>query len=136
MKNKQTKFIIGALAILGAIGYLMYAGIQETSVYYLTVTEAHGSPVMKSGQDFRMEGSVLAGSIQRDADSLGVNFTITDESKNIPVRYKGTIPDMFDDGIDVVVQGFVDTQTGVFHAHTLLTSCPSKYEASEQEGDA
>jgi len=131
MNRNNRKFLIAGLLILGAISYLVYAGIKETSVYYLTVSEALSSPAMKTGQDFRMEGSVLDGTIIRAADSLGADFTITDDEKEIPVRYKGSIPDMFADGIDVVVQGRYDKTSAKFEAHTLLTSCPSKYEASE-----
>jgi cytochrome c-type biogenesis protein CcmE len=133
MNRNNRKFLIAGLLIFGSISYLVYAGIKETSVFYLTVSEALSSPVMKTGQDFRMEGSVLDGTINRDADSLGAEFTITDDEKEIPVRYKGSIPDMFADGIDVVVQGRFNNISAKFEAHTLLTSCPSKYEASEME---
>jgi cytochrome c-type biogenesis protein CcmE len=40
---------------------------------------------------------------------------------------------MFKDGGEVVVEGILD-EHGVFHANTLLTSCPSKYEAEKEAG--
>ena len=40
---------------------------------------------------------------------------------------------MFQDGGEVVVEGALD-EHGVFHANTLLTSCPSKYEAEKEAG--
>jgi len=49
------------------------------------------------------------------------------------VVYQGVTPDMFQDGGEVVVEGALDEQ-GVFHANTLLTSCPSKYEAEKEAG--
>lgn len=136
MNKNSRKFLVAGLLIVGSISYLVYAGIKETSVFYLTVSEALSSPVMKTGQDFRMEGSVLEGSISRAADSLAVEFAITDNEKEMPVRYKGSIPDMFEEGIDVVVQGRFDATSAKFEAHTLLTSCPSKYEASEMEKES
>jgi len=129
MKKLQNKFLLGGLVVIGAVAYLMYAGIKETSVYYLTVSEA-GS-MASSGKDFRMEGTVVPGTIKVDADSLGATFAITDAAKQIPIKYHGTIPDMFKDDIKVVVQGKFNS-SGTFEAHTLLTSCPSKYEASKQ----
>lgn len=134
MKKTQTKFLVGSLIVVGAISYLVYAGIKETSVYYLTVSEV--SSIAKPGEDFRMEGKVVPGSIKKDANSMGAQFLITDSKKEIPISYKGIIPDMFSDDIDVVVQGMLDPE-GLFNAHTLLTSCPSRYEAedgSEGEG--
>lgn len=52
----------------------------------------------------------------------------------LPVRYNGILPDMFADGRDVIVEGKVEN--GVFHARTLLTTCPSKYEADQVEAEA
>jgi len=136
MKNSGKKFLIASLVVVGAIGYLVYAGIKETSVYYLTVSEALASSEMKSGNEFRMEGHVEAGTINIADDNLGAKFQIKDDKNSIPVSYRGTIPDMFSDDIDVVVQGYFDVKEGVFKAHTLLTSCPSKYEASEMEKES
>lgn len=129
MKKNQTKFIVGGLVVIGAVACLMYLGVKETSVYYLTVSESQS--MVGGGKDFRMEGTVVPGTIKMAADSLGAEFAITDKVKNVQVSYRGTMPDMFKDDIKVVVQGKLD-QNGIFHAHTLLTSCPSKYEASKQ----
>ncbi|MBI3580536.1 MAG: cytochrome c maturation protein CcmE [Nitrospinae bacterium] len=127
----QKKFLIGGLAVAGAVAYLVYAGIKETSVYYLTVSQS--SSMVSSDRDFRMEGNVIPGSIKIAPGSLGAEFAITDSVKQVPIKYHGAIPDMFKDDIKVVVQGKYD-KNGVFLAHTLLTSCPSKYEASKQGG--
>ena len=45
----------------------------------------------------------------------------------IPVVYKGSVPDLFKTGRDVVVDGRL--RNGVFVAvpNTLVTKCPSKY---------
>ncbi|MBI5177672.1 MAG: cytochrome c maturation protein CcmE [Nitrospinae bacterium] len=129
MNKTQKKFLIGGLVVVGAVAYLIYAGIKETSVYYLTVTES--ASMAGSGQDFRMEGNVVPGTIKVAGNALDADFVITDAAKQVPVKYHGTLPDMFKDNIKVVVQGKYDP-SGTFIAHTLLTSCPSKYEASKQ----
>jgi len=129
MNRGQKRVLIGALAVIGAIGYLVYAGIKETSVYFLTVSEA---TTAAPNQDLRIGGKVEAGSIKRDADALGALFVLTDETSKIPIKYKGTLPDMFQEDAEVVVQGKFDS-SGLFKAHTLLTSCPSRYEAAKEE---
>lgn len=130
MKKVQIKLLIGSFVVVAAIGYLVYAGIKETSVYYLTVSEAMA--MTTSQEDFRIEGNVVSGSIKRAPDSLGVEFMISDSENQIAINYHGTIPDMFKDKIEVVVQGRFDRNTGVFLAHTLLTGCPSRYEAAKE----
>ena len=130
MNKGQKKILIGALAIVGAIVFLIYSGIKETSVYFLTVTEA--SDMVKTGQDLRIGGKVLPGSIKKDSDALGAQFVLTDDEKQIPIKYKGTIPDMFQEDGEVVVQGKFGS-SGKFEAHTLMTSCPSRYESVPEE---
>jgi cytochrome c-type biogenesis protein CcmE len=45
----------------------------------------------------------------------------------VPVVYRGTVPDLFQSGRDIVVDGRL--QNGVFVAvpGSLITKCPSKY---------
>jgi cytochrome c-type biogenesis protein CcmE len=77
---------------------------------------------------------VVNGSIQRDAsDYLNVNFSIEENDASLKVAYQGVTPDMFIDGGEVVVEGTLG-KDGIFHANTLLTSCPSKYEAEKEAG--
>jgi cytochrome c-type biogenesis protein CcmE len=52
----------------------------------------------------------------------------------LPVRYNGILPDMFAADRDVIVEGKVEG--GVFHAKSLLTTCPSKYESDKVESEA
>ena len=130
MNRGQKRILIGAVAVIGAISFLIYSGIKETSVYFLTVTEAK---VAAPNQDLRIGGKVENGSIKRDADALGALFVLMDDEgtgAKIPIRYKGTLPDMFQDDTEVIVQGKFDS-SGLFKAHTLLTSCPSRYEAAD-----
>ena len=132
-KKTQKQFVVGVLVIVSAIGYLIYTGVKKTSVYYLTVSEVYAKGVSYKGEGMRVEGSVVDGTIKKGFSGLQAEFAISDGTNyRLPVLYKGIIPDMFQDGIDVVVEGTIDKK-GVFQAHTLLTSCPSKYEAYKKE---
>ncbi|VAX18902.1 hypothetical protein MNBD_NITROSPINAE04-1111 [hydrothermal vent metagenome] len=132
LNSAQKKFMVGAVIIVGTIGYLIFTGVQASGSYYYTVAEvlAMGSDITKNR--LRLEGKVAPGTISKDTSSLKLNFEIIDESmKKIPVYYEGVTPDMFQADIDVVVEGRVD-KDGRFIANKLLTSCPSKYEAAEE----
>jgi cytochrome c-type biogenesis protein CcmE len=134
MTQKKTKFVIGSVLIVAAIGYLITAGINSTSQYFFTVDELMSQKVSYAGEGLKVKGNVVDGSIVRDSDNyLKINFSIEDKSSNLNVVYEGIIPDMFKDGQEVVVEGTL-AQDGVFHANTLLTSCPSKYEAEREAG--
>jgi cytochrome c-type biogenesis protein CcmE len=51
--------------------------------------------------------------------------------KPVPVVYRGLRPDMFTAGRDVIIDGSLENGTVV--ASSLLTQCPSKYEAPSPE---
>lgn len=132
MTKKQVKFTTGSLVVVATIIYLMYTGISQTSVYFLSVSELIDKKDTISDEGVRVNGTVVPGSINKDSSNLKVNFKITDSKKNLLVHYEGIIPDMFKDNIDVVVEGTVD-QNGNLNANILLTACPSKYEAEKKE---
>lgn len=134
MSNKKIKFAIGSLLIVFAVGYLITMGISNTSKYFFTVDELANQDVGYHGKGLKVKGNVVAGSIVRNpADKLDVTFVIEEKQSTLPVVYKGITPDMFIDGGEVVVEGTL-AEDGVFHANTLLTSCPSKYEAEKEAG--
>ena len=134
MARKKIKFALGASLIVGAIGHLIATGINTTSTYFFTVSELMDQKVSFHGTGLKVKGNVVAGSIERDpGDYLNVQFAIEEKNRNLNVVYQGVTPDMFQDGGEVVVEGALDEQ-GVFHANTLLTSCPSKYEAEKEAG--
>jgi cytochrome c-type biogenesis protein CcmE len=52
------------------------------------------------------------------------------------VDYSGAVPDTFKPGVEVIVEGGMQPEAGVFKASTLMTKCPSKYEKMREEEKA
>lgn len=139
--KRSTKFVIGACLVVASIGYLMVAGLQTSSMYYFTIAEFLPRQHEFVGQGVRVAGRVTEGSLRKQTSAKGteMQFTIGDfagENRipvegTVPVAYTGVVPDMFDEGRDVIIEGkLVD---GTLHAQTIMTSCPSKYEAKPGE---
>ena len=99
-------------------------------MYYLSVTE-FVEQADRSRGEFRVNGKVTMGSIERLPTGLDVRFEITDGRTSVPVAYHGVIPDTFVEDAAVVVTGNLESD-GTFVAHELLAKCPSKYEAADQ----
>jgi len=134
MRHKNVKFAVGSLLIVLAIGYLISTSISTTSKFFMTVDELAAASNDYRGAGLKVKGKVVNGSINRDPDNyLDVSFKIEEKNAVLPVVFKGVTPDMFEDGREVVVEGTYG-RDGVFHANTLLTSCPSKYEAEKEAG--
>ena len=121
-------FILGGLAILGAVIYLVYANTQANAVYYFTVSELKNCYICSS-QSVRVAGAVQAGSIVHNDQQQQMSFVISDGGHTLPVVYSGIVPDIFRPGITVVVEGHYPGQ-GPFQAQTLLAKCPSKFQAA------
>lgn len=127
---KRLKFIVGAIIVLVAIGFLGYQGFVYSATYYYTVSEFAEQQSTFADKNVRVVGNVTAGTIERQGSTL--KFTMSDGLKELTVVYKGVVPDSFKAGIEAVVQGKVNS-TGIFEASQLLAKCPSKYEPVEDQ---
>lgn len=123
----KTRFLIAGLVIVAAIGYMIYAAIESGSEYYVTTTELAAMGGKAIGQEMKIGGQVLDGTVQQDHGANSVSFTLTDGTKNLPVTYTGTVPDTFQAGNGVILEGKLGTD-GKFQANSMLTKCASKYE--------
>ncbi len=123
--------LLVALVLVGAVGFLGFNAFKSASMYYLTPSELLAKGEEAYNDEVRLSGTVMDGTIERDADD-GLHFTVTDdEGTKIPVVYGGVVPDTFQEGADVVVEGEL-TRDGVFDANNLLAKCPSKYEPESE----
>jgi cytochrome c-type biogenesis protein CcmE len=133
--ERKYRFLVGGFLLAGAIGYLIYTAASSTSVYYMTIAEFVPQRAALAHEGVRVAGRVRDGTVQWDARTLDLAFVLGDfeaaSELSVPVKYRGLLPDMFAEGRDVIVEGKYGGD-GVFHAHTVLTSCPSKYEAEAQ----
>jgi len=133
------KFLLAGGLILGTIGFLMVSGIDNSMVYYYTVTEVHSQSQQLAGRGIRISGHVQPGSIQKSSEGNRVEFEVYEKATNqsVQVAYEGLIPDTFKDDAEVVVEGVYDPGDPTFAATSLLAKCPSKYEGrADQHPDA
>ena len=143
MNKKNIKFFIGGGAVLVLVGYLAFIGFSKTAAYYLTVDEVISKGDSLIGTNIRMEGLVQEGTIKWDAANIKLDFAVFEDSKNeelgigtggypIKVIYNGIKPDSLIDGVTVIAEGKL-VSANTFHANTIMTKCPSKYEGSSFE---
>ena len=126
MKSQRPKFIILiAAAALIVFGWLTI-GTEEEEVPYVSIAELQEHQDTWEQQRFRLGGLVEAGSIVYSANRLDVDFVMTQGDKNLPVHYTGLTPDLFQDSVEVIIEG--EFRDGVFTADNLMTKCASRYE--------
>jgi cytochrome c-type biogenesis protein CcmE len=136
--KKNGRFMVGLVGVAAVVTYLIWTGVSQTMVYYLTPVELMAK--VQSDPTFhdvgvKVSGPVVPGSYHRNEGELRHTFRIRDEvdpSVTFPVEYSGALPDTFSEDMQVVLEGRL-REDGVFEATTLLTKCASRYEASPEE---
>ena len=135
MTSIRLKLLFAGVILIGAFGYLAFAGMQKGWVYFVSV-EQYLCDSQYHNQRVRLHGKVAAEGFDTSKALLVATFNLDGGTdKLLPVRYRGSVPDMFQAGRDVVVEGKRDA-AGVFQADVLMTKCASKYEAESPHGKA
>ena len=124
--TRSRRFLIGGVIILAALSYMIYGGMQEALVYFVTPTELKAKEPGSADKFLRMGGMVVKGSLQKDLQQLTYKFEITDGSATFPVFFKGVPPDLFTEGKGAVVEGRVGAD-GVFQATTIMAKHAEEY---------
>jgi cytochrome c-type biogenesis protein CcmE len=124
--SKFLKFGSAMVAILLALGYLAYTGVQESKSYYVTIKELRGMGDGAYTKRLRVAGNVQPGSIRRSGTN--VNFVLVETNQTLNVVYNGTEPppDTFKDDAQALAEGRFD-RDGVFYAKQIQAKCASKY---------
>ncbi|HEX6369960.1 MAG TPA: cytochrome c maturation protein CcmE [Longimicrobium sp.] len=136
--KKQSRFMAGALVLVGVVGYLAVTGMKDSMMYYYTPDElaakVAADPTTRE-LGAKVGGRVVPGTVKFDPRTLDLRFSVVDIASgrtSFPVHYNGPLPDTFEEGRDVVVEGKL-TEAGTFEATTVLTKCGSRYEAAEED---
>jgi cytochrome c-type biogenesis protein CcmE len=135
--GRNLKFIIAGGVMALAVAYLVLAGLQSATVYFLTVSELQAKGPAAQNQVFRVSGNLVPGTLAKDSTGVGVQFLIADPgSQPLPVVYRGgQVPDIIGDDIEIVAEGRLDA-AGTFTASSVLAKCPSRLEnAAPEEHD-
>ncbi len=120
--------VIAGVIVAGGFGYLMLGGIEDNLEYFKTPVELSQLGSDAYGKTVRLGGQVAPGSVKWDADALDLRFRVTDGTQEIEVHSKGAPPQMFRDGMGVVVIGRYGTNR-VFESQELMIRHSEEYRA-------
>jgi cytochrome c-type biogenesis protein CcmE len=118
---------LGAAAI--AVAVLAAGGIGENLVYYWGPSEVHAAGDQAVGATIRLGGMVAADSVQYLGTSA-LEFDVIDGEQIVHVKATGVPPQMFREGIGVVVEGTM-TAAGYFEGNRLMVSHDNEYRTPE-----
>ncbi len=126
---RRAKLVIGALVVVvslfGLVGWAM--GRPGSTSFYLTTSELVAKGATPAGQDYRVNGKVVPGSIHHQG--LRYSFALSDGKKPITVVTSRPLPDTFKPHADVVARGRYNGAR--FTASEVLAKCPSKFKPQD-----
>ena len=101
--GSRRRVIVVGVIVAGAIGFLLYKGLGNATVYFKTADEAVAQRAQLGTRRFRIEGAVVTGSVHEVSDR--VQFRIINAGVEVPVVHQGDPPELFRDGMPVVLEG-------------------------------
>ena len=132
--KRRAKFLVGGaiivVTLVALIGWAMNR--PGSTAFYQTVTEVKALGPAAAAEDYRVNGNVVPGSLERNG--IETSFEITDGNEELRVVTQEALPDAFwtgydndPDSVEIVAQGRYDGET--FGASQVLAKCPSKFKA-------
>ena len=128
-KHQRLVLVIIATAALIAAALLAMWGLKDRAAYFYTPAEiAAGKAAV--GQPIRLGGMVEEGSIERLPDGVTIRFRIGDGAAQVPVMFRGIVPDLFREGSGAVAEGRL-AGGGMFIADNILAKHDERYMPPE-----
>jgi cytochrome c-type biogenesis protein CcmE len=129
----KPKFVVGGVVIAMALGYMIWAGVSQSIVYFVTPSELSAAPV--AGKAYRLGGLVERGSLTWEPTTLALTFKVSDGKTSVPVRHHGAAPDLFGEGRGAVVEGQWMSD-GYFKATLIMAKHSEEYKAPHDVKEA
>ncbi|PNX52525.1 MAG: hypothetical protein BV458_09145 [Thermoplasmata archaeon M9B2D] len=124
--KKKTRMVLVTVILVATISIVTFGMLNLYVDPYLSVDDVVEHPESYMGRTIQVKGALLAGSLTIGLDN--VTLVLAGDNHTILVLLLGEVPDMVD-GQDIVAIGTLDSAT-LIRATQILTSCPSKYEAT------
>src|SRR3954451_15075653 len=127
-RKRRVRLVIAltaAMLLAGALIYTRFSAATDAKQPSQLLRSAN------AGQSYQLTGKVVQGSVVRSGDSM--RFTVRDRNGRgaaLPVSYSGEVPDPFRGGREIIVKGTMRNGTFVGQKDSLVTKCPSKFQAA------
>jgi cytochrome c-type biogenesis protein CcmE len=117
--------LTAAVVLAGALVWTSFGAASETTTPSQLLTSA------QAGRTYQLTGRVVAGYTSRGTLT---EFRVRDRSggASVPVRYRGSLPDPFRAGREVIVDVRKQGSVYVGQPDSLVTKCPSKFSAAKK----
>ena len=137
MNDTQRRAALVVVLLIAAISIAVVSlgNIGDNLVYYWEPTELVSKGKEAYGKDIRLGGVVKEGTLKWDEKKNELEFEIGDGVNFVKVFAKGAPPQMFREGIGVLVEGTMVSE-GYFKSDRLMVKHSNEYKAPKEGQDA
>ena len=121
------------LLVLFGISLIVFASIRIASnntIYYYTTSEAIENITAISSERVKLGGFVVSESVSKGSIDE-TNFEITDGNKTIKIVFDGFIPELFQDEMGVILDGYFENN--IFYSDDMLVKHDNEYVSEDGE---
>ena len=129
-RNARRLWVAGAI-ITVALGFLVFRGLGNATLYFRTADEAVAKRDQLGTRRFRIEGTVVQGSVRERGDAL--DFRIESKGTVVDVVHHGNQPGLFKPGMPVVLEGRFADASRTFSSDRILVKHSETYIAENPE---
>ena len=115
------------LLVLFGICLIVFASVRIASnntIYYYTTSEAIENITAISSERIKLGGFVVSESVSKGSIDE-TNFEITDGNKTIKIVFDGFIPELFQDEMGVILDGYF--KNNIFYSDDMLVKHDNEY---------
>jgi cytochrome c-type biogenesis protein CcmE len=124
--------VIAVLSVLAvALVFVAYQGLSTATVFFRNADEAVAERDSLGERRFRLQGTVVEGSVRRDGSA--VRFDVTHDDVDVAVLHRGDPPELFQPDIPVVLEGRWSGTEDVFESDRILVKHEEDYEAENPD---
>ena len=121
------------LSVLFGISLIVFASIRIASnntIYYYTTSEAIENITAISSERIKLGGFVVSESVSKGSIDE-TKFEITDGNKTIKIVFDGFIPELFQDEMGVILDGYFENN--IFYSDDMLVKHDNEYVSEDGE---
>jgi cytochrome c-type biogenesis protein CcmE len=142
-RRNRSRTLVGIavlVVVIGGLGAVLFNGLNDAATFFYNVDEAVERRDELAGERFRMQGNVVAGSVEPTAE--GVSFVLRYGGEEVGVDHVGDPPELFGPEIPVVLEGsfdgdrFASDAILIRHDNTYDEENPDRIREAERDAQA
>jgi cytochrome c-type biogenesis protein CcmE len=128
-KRRKIGVSVVLAVLLAAMAIILFEGLSNATMYFYNADEAVAKKASLADTRFRLQGNVVKGSVHDTGET--VDFAVTFNGVTVPVENTGSPPELFQEGIPVVLEG--KWAGDVFASDRILVKHTSEYKAANPD---